>query len=312
MKTKLYLPIIGFIVNNQHGEEILFENLVQSGPAYQLIVHESPAWHDIRDRLPDPNLLDIISENKANEYKSIVNGFFSPIHEAAPYYVDNDGRKNPISNLTMELRRALSYILIGYDYKARIYESDILRPGVPLSQILLKQKEVFSEEAIDRVKFVENLLAGYKRDFVDSISANSDSRLFSDLLYILDHEKIELLSEKNSLFGHLSVRKDILKRDIKRLINFILKEEFLPLIVTAPTIPLAYYENEPRILPVLHFISLLAGKILKNYKFNEFIPPIQNTRLFLMGEESGSFRYTWFNYSFSFFRDLPASFTVRQ
>ncbi len=95
MKTKLYLPIIGFIVNNQQGEEILFENLVQSGPAYHLIVHESPAWHDIRDRLPDPNLLDIISEKKANEYKSIVNGFFRPYMKQLLIMLITMGEKIP-------------------------------------------------------------------------------------------------------------------------------------------------------------------------------------------------------------------------
>lgn len=117
LRTSLYIPFVDFQINDMDGQKILYENLVESGPAYKLIVHESPSWLEIRDKMP--GMIQIISGEEAENYKQIVNKFFSPITEAAQYYIVNNN-KVPMENLTIDLRRALSYILIAHDYKARI------------------------------------------------------------------------------------------------------------------------------------------------------------------------------------------------
>jgi len=301
MKTKLYIPFTGFVINNEKGEKILYENLVQSGPAYQLVVHESPEWLRIKDEMPRADIIEIIPEKKAQEYKEIVNKFFSPITEAAPFY-EFEGEKYPSDNLTMDLRRALTYIMIGYDYKARIYEDDILKETSSTSRILMDYKDVFSEDAINRVMFVEKLIMGYRKDDIDTISINQDSRIFNDLMDLLDKEKIELLSEKNHLFGVLNTKKDMLKRDLRELIAEILNEEWLPYLVRAPTLALSYYSSLPKIMQILTFLSDLASKVLAKYDFREYAPPIQDPKLYLLGKGEGSFMFTWFNYEYKFFK----------
>ena len=69
MKTNLYIPFTDFIINNIDGQKILYENLVQSGPAYKLIVHESPSWIKLKEELGLEKTIDIISDKKAKDYK---------------------------------------------------------------------------------------------------------------------------------------------------------------------------------------------------------------------------------------------------
>jgi len=298
MKTNLYLPFTSFQINNEDGNKILYENLVQSGPAYKLIVHESPSWLAIKDEMPYPDMIEIIPEKKAEEYKEIVNRFFAPITEVASI-VTVRGENTHIENLYMNLRRALSYILIGYDYKARIYEDDILREAFCFSDTLKEHQDVFSEEVINRVVFTEQLLAGYKKDSIETISINEDERIFDDLMDLLDRDEIKLLSEKNYLFGTLSPRMNILKREIKELINEILGKGWLPYLVNAPTLVLYYFDSAPKIMKLISYAAGVSSIVLRNYKFNEFIPPIQNPRLFeLVRGPTGSFIYSWFNYEY--------------
>ncbi len=66
MKNRLYIPFADFVVNNLDGQKILYENLVQSGPAYGLVVHESPQWLEIKDKMPNADMIEIISEKKGS------------------------------------------------------------------------------------------------------------------------------------------------------------------------------------------------------------------------------------------------------
>lgn len=300
--SSLYIPFIDFVINDEDGHKVLYENLVQSGPAYTLIVHESPVWLEIKDEMPWPEMIEIISNKKAQEYKQIVNRFFSPITEATPYYIIG-GKKHPAKNLTTDLSRALSYILIAHDYRARIYEDDILRCDFMLSRLLEENKKTFSEECVFRVEFVENLIRGYQKDSVSTLSVNKDPRIFNDLMNLLSKEETKMLSEKNYLFGTLSVKKDILKREIQELLTQIVKNEWFPYIAQAAGVALSYH---PDLSSVEKILSLLAGagaKILSKFDFREYAPPIQSPRLFepVSSRDMNFFSYTPFNYEFAFF-----------
>jgi len=297
--TSLYIPFTDFTINNRDGQVLLYENLVQSGPAYKLIVHESPSWWNIKDNMPDADMIEILSEKQAQEYVEIVNRFFSPVTEAVPYYIVN-GQKVPIENLTIDLRRALSYILIAYDYKARIFEDDIVKYDFKfkVSDLLKRRKDVFSEEAIKRVEFVERLISGYQTDNIAALSVNKDSRIFNDLMDLLQKEEIRLLSEKNYLFGVLKVQKNRLKREIKELITRIVKNEWFPYITGGVTLALSYIFSLNEIRPILTYLSSLSAKILSKYDFREYAPPVQAPRLFeLAKNETAFFSYKPFNYA---------------
>lgn len=293
-------------MNNLNGQKILYENLVQSGPAYKLVVHESPQWLEIKDKMPKADMIEIISDKKAQEYKDIVNNFFSPISENIPYY--NSGKERmPTENLTANLRRALSYILIAHDYKATIYEDAIINNiksgpnlSVRLSNTNTKQKQViFSEDIIRRIKFMENLILGYKTENVDTLSVNRDSRIFNDLIDLLNKEQIKTLSEQFHLFGVANISKDLLIRNIKEGITQVLKSEWFPYLVGGTVISLSYYYSLLELEPALSYLTGLGAKILGKFDFREYAPPIQNPQLFRFGNKQfSSFSYTPFNYEF--------------
>ena len=314
MATSLYIPFTNFEINDKDGQILLYENLVQSGPAYKLIVHESPAWLKIKDQMFFHETLEIITNKKAEEYKKIVNEFFSPITEAIPYY-EIGNEKHPPANLTTDLRRALSYILIAHDYKARIYEDSILKYNTHLSQLLEKYKEVFSEEAILNVRFVENLLKGYKMDSVSTLSVNNDPRIFRDIMDLLDKAEVKTLSERNHLFGVLAVKKDMLKREIKERLTQIVKNEWFPYVAEFTGLILSYHPDFGLVEKSLSFLSGLGARILGKYDFREYAPPIQSPRLFELEKSNGInvFTYEPFNYHYGIFNArIPTRIWVKK
>jgi hypothetical protein len=207
--------------------------------------------------------------------------------------------------LTLKLRRALSYILIAHDFKARIYEDDILEPARARFELseTLKKSGVFSEEAIQRVKFVESLIKGYRKDSINTLSVNRDARIFNDLMDLLDKIEIQTLSEKNYLFGVVKAQKDILKREIKERITQIIKNEWFPyLIERATELVLSYVHNLGQMEKALVFLSEVGAKILSKYDFREYAPPVQSPDLFeLVKDFEFTFSYTPFNYEVKVF-----------
>lgn len=309
MQASLYIPFVDLVINDSDGQKILYENLVQSGPAYKLVVHESPTWLRIKDEMPWPEMIEIISEKEAQNYKEIVDKFFSPITEAIPYLIVGN-KKQPSYNLTIELRRVLSYILIAHDHKSRIYSDDINERVIylfanktKLSNWLEQQKNVFSEEAIECTKFVEDLLSGYHRDSVPTLSVNRDPRIFDDLMDLLKKEEIKKLSAKNHLFGVLAARKDILVRDLKEITTQIVKNAYFPYLVSGVLLALSYYLSSSEMEKVISSLSGLGAKILSRFDFREYAPPIQSPRLFTLVNKSGvgSFSYKPFNYQMKIF-----------
>lgn len=305
-KTSLYLPFTKFTINNKlDGQKAIYETIVESGPVYKLIVHECPEWLRVKDEVLRPELVEIIPDKKADEYKQIVNRFFSPITEARPYYVV-DGRKYPMSNLTMDHRRALSYLVIAHDYKARICEDDILKDvleGNRLSTLLEQNKDVFSEEALNRVRFVEELIKGYQKDTISTLSVNKDTGIFNDLMDLLDSEEIRTLSEENHLFSIIGIGKDMLKRKIKELVTRIVQNKKLPYLVELTEFVLSYipYEQAQEFLKILPLVDL-GLRALDGRDFRDFAPAVESHWLFkVLGPfKEATFSYEPFNWEFVF------------
>ena len=303
MTTSLYIPFTEFVINNEDGQKILYENLVQSGPAYKLIVHESPSWLEIKDKMPKRDMVEILSDKKAQEYKGLVDRFFSPVSDNFKYYEAN-GRIELTENLTLELRRALSYILIAHDFKARIYDHTIIGYTSKLSDRLLNTnkkegKDIFPEEGIKRVKFVENLISGYKTESIPTLSINKDPRIFHDLMDLLDKEEIRMLSEKNQLFGVPKVVKDILVRDIQEGITQIMKHQWFPYLTKAAAITISIIYSESDMDRILIHLSEGGAKLLSRFDFRKVAPPFQDPQLFEYGKaDTVSLSYKPFNYDY--------------
>lgn len=290
--TSLYIPLTDFTINDKDGFRILYENLIQSGPAYRLIVHDSPTWHQIRDQTENPERLTILSEKEANYYKELSKDFFAPITQAAPYYEDKQGKKS-MANLTADLCRALSYILIAHDYKARIFEDDILEYYNPLESL---EKNGFSEDCVNRVKFVDSLLKGYKRNNISTILINKNVADFQTVQKILAQTEIAELSGLSYLFGVLEVKKDQLKQNIKEKMTTIFQNEWFPYALSGGVLCLSYYYSLDYIRPALVFLAGLGGHALGKFDFKEYIPPIQDSRIITLCAKQGTslFSYSTF------------------
>lgn len=159
MTSSLYVPLSHFEILKPHKEEglkLIYENLVQSGPAYKLVVHDSPEWVALKDKLPWPEMIEIIPNRKAEEYVKTAHEFVVPIMSSLGVYkrFATDGIKfaiegtpefdalardhtsqyktkygtvaiegTPDSHIIIKLnqyRKFLTYLLIAHDYSARI------------------------------------------------------------------------------------------------------------------------------------------------------------------------------------------------
>lgn len=299
MKTSIYLPMVGFTIGGKDGSSALFEHLIQSGPAYELIVHESPNWLKLRDEIPNKDMIKIISEKEAQSYKDKVNDYFAPFHESYPNYYQEQERL-PTSNLTMEYRRALSYILIGYDYNARIYDGDIVKEKFDLSKSMEKAG-IEDEDVLLRTKFLEELFDSYATFSIDTVSTNNNLSNFKQVLDILDNSELQKLSESNQLFSRLEIEKNILLRDVQSLVTEIVQNDWIPLLCKAP-LWLSFVDNSaPKYWPLIETLLSTGSKLLKDYDFRKQAPPIQKPEWYKTSMNAGVWTYTWFNYEFSFY-----------
>ncbi len=304
METGIYLPFINFTLgddidlNRMGSTTVLYENIVQSGPSYRLIVHDSPEWRELSEQISSPEKIFVISEQESRKYADLAKKFFSPITEAASYY-EVDGRKQPMINLTRGLRRALSYVLIGYDYNARIFDDTILEIDDALIGAL-KKNRIFTEEAIRRAEFVVNLLKGYRRDSITSLSINCEAKKFDELVTALEREEVKELSGLNHLFGAINVEKNALKRSVKQKVTQIIKNRWFPHAAGAIALGLSYIPNLLTIGPIISFLTDVGAQELSNYDFKEYAPPIQDPKLYMTqrGGEGSIFSYGMFNYDF--------------
>jgi hypothetical protein len=301
--TSLYIPLTDFTINDQDGFKILYDNLVQSGPAYRLVVHDSPSWREIRDKIQNPEDIIILDEKKAEYYKQASIDFFAPITETYRIYIKEDGKKDWTSNLLIDMRCALSYILIAYDYKARIFEDDILDYFNPLEGMT---KSELPENCINRVKIVDNLLKGYYRTQVPTVFMNRDKAEIENLKKLLLQTEMKTLSTLNYKFGEITVNKQVLVRDIKESIKVALKSDWLPHVIGAGVLGLSYCIGLGPIQDgVLALLADAGATALSKINFKEYVPPIQEPRLYALGGPTSgkisTFSSQRFNQEYNFY-----------
>jgi hypothetical protein len=303
MRTSLYLPFKNFVINDSAGEILLYKALVESGPSYRLIVHDSPQWRTIAEEVAGIEEIMILTEEDSRRYKELANKFFSPITEEMPPYYFVNNEKVASANLTSHLKRFLSYILIAYDFRARVYDSHLFNLDNSAADALAKAPKKFSEDAISRARFAESLISGYQKDSVGILSINSSSELLGKIKNILDKEEVKKLSGLNHLFGELRADKNKLKRDINAKLSEGIKNKWFPDMVALATVGISYYPSLKEIGPVLSVLSRIGAKVLSQYDFREYLPPVEHMNLISLaippGQTTGTFSYEHFNYEYA-------------
>ena len=305
--TSLYIPLTKFAINEQDGFKILYDNLVQSGPAYRLIVHDSLSWREIRDKIQNPEDIVILDDKKAEYYKQLSEDFFAPITETYPIYYNDKGQKNWTSNLVSDLRCALSYILIAYDYKARIFEDDILDYLNPLESFT---KNGLPDDCLNRVKIVDNLLKGYSQTRIPTVFMNRDKAEIENLKKVLLRTEMKTLSALNYKFGEITVNKQALIRNINECIREALKSDWLPIVIGAGVLGLSYCAGLSAIESALSLLASGGATALSKINLKEYVPPIQDPKLFELGGPSAgkvtTFSSERFNLEYRFLIEHPS------
>lgn len=244
-----------------------------------------------------------MDEKQAEYYKQASKDFFAPFTEGYRTYKKEDGTTDWTSNLVLDMRCALSYILIAYDYKARIFEKDILDYSNPLESMI---KNGLPDECINRVRIVDNLLKSYTQMHVPTVYMNRGKAEIENLKKVLLHTDMQTLSTLNYKFGEITVNKQVLTRDIGEFIEEALKTDWLKHVIGAGALGLSVCAG----LDALQsgFIALLAdagATALSKINLKEYVPPIEDSRLFALGEvnEHGvsMFSAERFNYEYTFY-----------
>lgn len=300
MITSLYLPLTNFVINDQAAEMELYKSFVQSGPCYKLIVHDSPQWRKIVEEVAGTEEIMILTDADSKRYKELASSYFSPItEEIGEYYLVN-GKKIASANYTADLRRVLSYILIAHDFKARIYNDDLLS-AKPISGGMTKG--IFSEDAMSRAKFAESLISGYHRDEISTLSVNTETDGLRKVKDILDRDAAKELSGINHFFGILKADKNALKRSVNEKITEGIKNKWFPDIAELATIGISFYPGLEQIGAVISKMSGIGAKVLSKYDFKEYLPPIQELNILGSIGKPGdlcTFSYQSFNDEFVF------------
>ena len=201
----------------------------------------------------------------------------------------------------MDMRCALSYILIAYDYKARIFEDDILDYLNPLEGII---KGGFPEDCINRVKIVDNLLKGYYRSHIPTVFMNREKAEIENLKKLLLSTEMQTLSTLNYKFGEITANKQVLVRDIGESIKEALRSPWFPVVLNAGALSLSYCLGLNSIEGALTLLASAGATALSRINFNEYVPPIQEPRLYALGGPSTgvtTFSSERFNLEYSFY-----------
>jgi hypothetical protein len=271
----------------------IYDSIMESGPSYKLIVHESPTWLSIKDELSNKNLIEIISKKKGQEYIEIVDRYFAPVSEIGQIKV-NGTVKDLAYNLIINHRKYLTYLLIAQEHSARI--GDLVSPSIELiSKSLEASGDLFSEEAIIKTKFVETIINSYNLLNIPSFSTNGKIENFNELQSILDNEKIKFYSEMNYRFCYYKSRKDALIHQLRDVGTEILQDKLLPLFLISTFTPLRYFEGTPNYFYLLQTFTGILALFLRDQDFRLKAPPFQKLNYWDI-DDSGALSYTQFNY----------------
>lgn len=290
MKTSLFIPFHGMKtiaeLKKSDREDVLkefYENLVRSGPAYRLVVLGTADWVQLKDELPEPAVIETISVREFNQYVGLVDRFLPTEIIRDLWTTTKNMDKRHLYDWDFgDLRNALLYILIGNEKRARIFYEGVLdyrdshvEHHRHLSETMWKFRNIFSEDIITRVRLVEKLVCGYKDDTVSTLSINENSRTLENILNLFENDKVKLLSEKHHLFSEVAVRKNILKRQIGRLITQMIKNEWFPYVTAGATLAICYAASLSEIEAALSLLSGVGAKMLAGFDFREFMPAVQ-------------------------------------
>ncbi len=246
-----------------------------------------------------------MDKKQAEYYKQASKDFFAPFTEGYRTYLNKDGTTGLTSNLIMDMRCALSYILIAYDYKARIFEKDILHYSSPLENMI---KDELPDECINRVRIVDNLLKGYTRMRVPTVYMNKNKAEIENLKQVLLHTDMQTLSTLNYKFGEITVNKQVLIRDIRESIQRSLKTDWLKHVIGAGALGLSVWSGLDTLQGgVLGLIADAGVTALNKINLKEYVPPIEDSRLFTLGtvnqDGMGLFSAERFNYEYEFYNE---------
>ena len=301
--TSLYIPAIELTIGDEDGFKLLYDSLVRSGPAYRLIVHDIPAWHEIRDKIQNPEEIVILTQKQAEYYKQASLDFFAPIVDTYPRYKDEQGVKATV-NLVADMKCALSYLLIASDYKARIFEDDILEYYNPITDFT---RWGVSEDLLNRVNVVDTLLKGYTETQTPSIYMSRQHAQIANLKELLLKEQMSTLSTLNYKFGEIVVDKKVLLRDVETSIKVALKSPWLSQVIGGCAVALSYFAGARDVDLLAPYFASFATTALSQIKFKEYIPPIENPQLYALGGptngEIQTFSSARFNTEYVFLRE---------
>lgn len=314
MKTKLYLPYTGFSINEKSGEEKIARALLGNGPAYKIVVHESPGWRKVQEEVLTKDFVEIIDEKESEQIKEECNKFFSPVTELlvdTKKVVVKDGTKWPLPPkfITVELRRALSYIIIGNRKKAWIYGDECITDALDqIDTILANVNEIgICEEGVKRVNALKNLLNSYTTQEIDQLSETRDAQIGHYFFDILDNAKVKELSEYNFRFGiEPEIRK--LKRDVKNMVTVALQNLKHPYLIGSLGV-LACVDRQAAIIPPAFCV---LGHALRNVDFREYAPPMKKEDLLSIIPGVHTFSYNYFNEAYPFYVTKTQTATVSE
>jgi hypothetical protein len=306
--SSIYVPFTHFEINNKTGELMLFEEIVKNGPVYKLIVHESEGWEYVRENLIDPSSVfgvTVISDKEAERYAKKADLFFSSIiEEVRPYYLV-DNKKVPSSNLTFDLSRFLSYILIANKYKATIYEDDILTDPLEWITVIKNNRKAFSDDSLKRIEAIEALIRSYESHDTSGLSMNKSPAIYSDFARILGSHEIQNLSQMRHRLGLMNIRKNQLIREIKaRIAKILPSKEFRYLTDIGVTV---FCIQDPALSKAAAVLVPLIGYLtecLSELDLYDYAPPVQDPLMFLPDPSIPgiqSFGYKPFNHRVAFY-----------
>lgn len=298
MKTKLYLPYTGFTINDKRGEQILLEALISNGPAYKVIVHESDEWNRIKDELPLGDRVEIFSSKKADQIKEEVDRFFSPVIEGIKYLKNGNGNPVPSENITVEMRRALSYIVIANRKKAWIYDDEIIKDSFEQIRWIMDNQENINinEEGLNRVKAFRDLLQFYNNEEINHLSVTDNATITHDFFDLMDDSSVKDLSESNFNFGIIKSNLRKLKRDVEDKVTTFLQSSKFPYIYGAHSILATLVGTDS--LSYMLTASGLIHHALRKVDLREYAPPMIRENLFSLQSNMDCFSFSYFNYNY--------------
>lgn len=295
-KTKLYLPYTDFTINDKQGEQRLIEALISNGPAYKVIVHESDEWHRIKDELLVGDRVEIISSKEAGQIKEKVDRFFSPVIEDIPYLKNGNGNRFPSENMTVELRRVLSYIVIANKKKAWIYENEIIKDSLEEIGYIINNQKYINDEGLNRVKALRDLLQSYTYEAIKYLSVSDNKNIAHDFFDFMDDSLAKELSVSNFNFG--IIKKDIgkLKRDVEEKVTAILESSKFPYLVGGTGL-LTSLVGADTIMSIVLSAAGIIQHALRDVDLREYAPPMARENLFTLRGDRELFSFSYFNYT---------------